>query len=334
MPAHTAGVHDVYSLLPERWRTLLLHLPVEQQRQLCEIRLRVGRPAMVVLQRNEQLFIGPFGLSGDSADGIVFDRRDGERLLQMLSNSSVYALEEQLRQGFLTLPGGHRVGFCGETVMADGRPRTIKHVGAFNIRIARAVPGCSEAVLPSIIGPLGVVRSTLIVSAPGCGKTTLLRDIARSLSYGVRGLRFEGATVGIIDERSEIAACHKGVPQHDVGPRTDVVDKCPKAFGIMQMLRAMSPGVIITDEIGREEDAVALQEALHAGVSVVASAHGTSWDDIVRRPGLQALLNPCAFSRVVLLSGRRGPGTVESVFEPRQWRSGMHKQAAASVNMA
>lgn len=309
---------SVLACLPARWRRACLLLTPDMQAELAELRLRVDRPVALVLRGRRGGWLGDAGFTEDVTTAPRFTRDDAERLLQAVSDSSVYALEEQLKEAFMTLPGGHRIGFCGETVLTAGVPRTVKHVGSFMIRIARAVPGCAEALLPDVVGSRGRIYSTLIVSPPGCGKTTLLRDFARALSYGCPRLGMSGMNVGIIDERSEIAATYKGVPQHDLGPRVDVVDNAPKSIGMMQLLRGMAPDVIVTDEIGRREDAVAVQEALHGGVAVFASAHGGSWHDVARRPGLESLVDPVAFARVVVLSNRRGPGTVEAVLDPRK----------------
>lgn len=346
----------VISYLPARLRPLFLRLPRSLLERLCEIRLRVERPLMVVGRGDEQLFIGRDGPSIDPRDAVPFTRVDEAEFLQLISRSSVYALEEELRHGFVTLPGGHRVGLCGEVVLEDGRPRTITHFGSFNVRIARAVPGAADAVVPNMVGRDGRVRNTIIISPPGGGKTTLLRDIARRLSWGgfrsddSPGRRSErdgrvaragprpgdgwpGLKVAVIDERSEIAACFQGVPQLDVGPRTDVIDRCPKAVGVMQMLRSMSPQVIITDEIGRAEDVTALLEAIHSGVSVVVSAHGNSWKEVAARPALQPIVRPCAFQLVVVLGRRGRPGAIEVVFEPDRSVDGGSSGAVAPVHI-
>ncbi|MFO7265096.1 MAG: stage III sporulation protein AA [Bacillota bacterium] len=307
-----AKLHVLF-FLPPRIASLIERLPAALVSDLKEIRLRVGRPVVVTDRRGRGWFVGPHGPAADPLDAATFRQEDAAEFLQIISRSSVYALEEEFRQGFVTLPGGHRVGLCGEVAVADGRPRTLRHVGSFTVRVAREVPGAADAVLPKVAPGGASPRHTLVISPPGGGKTTLLRDLARQLAA-----RWQ---VAVIDERSEIAACWHGVPQLDVGPCTDVLDRCPKAAGVMQVLRGMAPQVIITDEIGRPEDAAALLEAMNAGVAVVASAHGSSLEEVAARPALRALFDPCGFDVVVVLGGARAPGTVTAVVEPVKRRT-------------
>jgi stage III sporulation protein AA len=227
------------------------------------------------------------------------------KMLDVIFESSVYAHSDELRQGFLTLPGGHRVGFAGHVVTEGGQIRTMKYISALNVRLAKPVLGCGENVLPHLYSG-GRLCSTLLVSPPQAGKTTLLRDLARLVSE--KGLR----TV-VVDERGELAGCYHGIPQLDVGPRTDVLDACPKVDGVIMALRALSPQLIVTDEVGREADAIALQEAANAGVAVFASAHGRSIPELHRRPGLAMMLKAGSFERIIVLSSRLGPGTIEEI---------------------
>lgn len=311
----TALDRDILPYLPHRLRQSLAGLPAGHKARLLELRLRLGQPVSVVLAGEEQWFLGPQGLVGDPRQALRMSAADGQHLLAAISQSSVYALEGEFRQGYITLPGGHRIGFCGEAALDGDRIRTWRHIGAFNIRIARAVPGAADGVLPRLVAKGARIRHTLVVSPPACGKTTLLRDLARQISQGVPALGLPGATVAIVDERSEIAACREGMPQHDVGPRTDVIDRCPKAVAILQMVRAMAPQVLITDELGTARDAAAVLEACYAGVSVIASVHGATWEEVTARPVLGPLLAEGAFERAVVLSRRRGPGTVEAVLD-------------------
>lgn len=245
-------------------------------------------------------------------------REDCLQLLDLISNHSLYTMEEELRRGFITVRGGHRIGISGKAVLQGGRVKHIGDITGFNIRLAREIKGAGKQVLPQLLDPLShTVSDTLIISPPGRGKTTLIRDLARLISEGdwpSARSNWSALKVGIVDERSELAASHRGVPSFDVGPRTDVLDGCPKAEGMMMMIRSMSPDVIIVDEIGTIEDAQAIQEAVHAGIRVLATAHGTSLDDVSNRPALQQLLRAGIFARFVVLDGLAPAGTVEGIY--------------------
>jgi stage III sporulation protein AA len=286
------------------------HLPAP----LEEIRLREERPLHLVYDGGDA-FADPDGrLTPAPAKAVCATHDDLLRTFQLIAQGSVYAWEDEIRGGFLTVAGGHRVGLCGRAVTEGGSIRTIKHVSSLNIRIAREVPGAATALLPRI-ARAGRLISTLIISPPQAGKTTLLRDLVRQVSTGVPALGLRGCKVGLVDERSEVAGCHAGVPQRDVGPRTDVLDGCPKAEGMMLLIRALSPDVVAVDEIGRPADAEAVMEALHAGVAVLATAHGYGLEDVARRPALAELIRAGAFGRAAVLGRSRGPGTLEQVID-------------------
>jgi len=306
---------DILAYLPPGIRDIVACLPASTWEQLEEIRLRVGRPLVVTVREGER-FVSPEGVTAvGPSKAYLVTADDVKRMLQIITASSLYALEDELRSGFITLPGGYRVGLAGKVITEGGRVRTIKHIAGLNLRIAREVRGAADAVLPRVIRKPDQVYHTLIASPPRCGKTTLLRDLARQLSNGIPHLGFTGVTVVIVDERSEIAGCYRGIPQCDVGLRTDVLDGCPKVEGMMLALRALSPRVIVTDEIGREEDARALEEILNAGVKVIATAHAFSPEDLVRRPAFTYLFRLRLFERLVLLSRRYGPGTVDRIID-------------------
>lgn len=280
-----------------------------------EIRLRLEGPLMVVTPCGDRC-LGPSGVPvADPRAAYPVSAEDFRRTFELVSGSSVYALEEELRQGFITLPGGHRVGLCGRAVVRNGAIRTQRDIGSLNVRIAREVPGAADALLPLLVDAAGLPMSTLVFSPPGMGKTTLLRDLARQISSGRPDLGLGGLRVGVVDERSELGGSRQGRPTRDLGPRTDVLDGCPKAVGLTLLLRAMGPQVIVTDEVGRPEDAEALGEAVRCGVRVLASAHAGSLGEAASRPVLRGLLEAGVFGRLVRLGTRRGPGTVEEVWD-------------------
>lgn len=254
-----------------------------------------------------------FSGSNPSFPSLVVTKEEIEHTLSLVSDCSYYALESEFANGYITIPGGHRVGLSGQAaVWADGTVR-IREVSGLCFRIARAVRGAGALLARELAGPRGRLASTLIVSPPGAGKTTLLRDLCRISGEGMPEAGIAPSQVGIVDERSEIAACYGGVPQHDVGPRADVLDRCPKARGIMMVLRAMGPEVIATDEIGGEDDAKAVAAAISGGAVVLATCHGDSLEQVRKRPYSRWLTSEGYFDKAVVLSKRRGPGTVEYV---------------------
>lgn len=305
---------EILPLLAPRVADLLKTAVARLPAPLEEIRLREARPLHLVLSGAETFLTANGDLTPDPAQADRATHDDLLRTFQLLAQGSVYAWEDEVRHGFLTIRGGHRVGLAGRAVTENNQLRTIKQVSSLNIRIAREVPGAAAALLPRLVQK-GKLMSTLLISPPQAGKTTLLRDLVRLVSTGVPANNLSGSKVGLVDERSEIAGCYAGVPQRDVGPRTDVLDACPKAEGLMLLIRALSPQVVAVDEIGRPEDAAAVMEALHAGVAVLATAHANTLDDLRRRPALAELLNAGAFQRVAVIGRSRGPGTVEQLID-------------------
>lgn len=310
---------EILAFFPPDLARVLSGLDAELAACALELRVRLARPLSLVCARGDCLLDARGRPAPTVGEAFFPNRRHLEALVDSLTGGSRYAVEQQLRQGYLTLPGGHRAGFSGRTVLgADAAVRTLTDIASVNLRVARAVYGAARPVLPRLLRREdGRIRlaSVLVISPPGAGKTTLLRDLARLASTGVPDAGLEGQQVVIVDERSEIAGCYQGVPQHDVGPRTDVLDGCPKAEGILWAIRALNPDVLVTDEIGAAGDANALLRACHTGIALVASAHAADPARARRRSGLQELLDRGAFDRIVTLSSRLGPGTVESVEE-------------------
>lgn len=307
-----SDVKEIMTILPASVRTILTTLPSAVRENLEELRLRQNQP-MEIRYGQQSSYVSPSGqLTANARLGWIFTEEQAGKLLNLISQHSLYALEEELKRGYITVVGGHRIGIAGKVVMEHGEVKGIRDVTSFNIRIAREKRGVAQRVLPYLFEN-GRIQNTLIVSPPQCGKTTLLRDIARSLSYGSEWA--SSRKVAIVDERSELAGCLNGVPQRDVGPRTDVLDACPKAVGMMMMIRSMSPDVVVVDEIGRAEDGEAVWEAIHAGVAIVCSAHGVDVSEVAQRPTLGKLISHGVFSRYVVLNRSNGAGTIQGIYD-------------------
>lgn len=306
-------LNTIAEILPQQTKSIINRLPASIVQELEEIRIRELRP-MEIVYGGKYAFVTAEGLTVmDPAQAYAATKEECLKLLDLLTNHSVYTLEEELRQGFITIYGGHRVGLAGRTVTEGGKVKLLREISSFNIRIARPVAGCGESVLPLLRDELQkTIHHTLVISPPQRGKTTLIRDLSRLISSGIWGRdrpRWSGRKVGIVDERSEVAASLHGVPQFDVGPRTDVLDRCPKAEGMMMMIRSLSPEILVVDEIGTWADAEAVKEAVNAGIRVLATAHGENIEQIRQRPIFAELMRGHTFHRYVVLnqdaSGRR-----------------------------
>ncbi|MBQ8392055.1 MAG: stage III sporulation protein AA [Clostridia bacterium] len=255
-------------------------------KDMQEIRLCAGRNAAVIK-------------SGRLMDtGVYISKEALDKIIASMCRGSMYAMQTSLVQGFLTLSGGHRVGVCGRCVTENGRVTHLTDISSICIRVAKEVKGAANEVM-EYLECNGRLYNTLIISPPGCGKTTLLRDIARRIG--------ENHKVCIADERSEIAACKKGIPSYDVGKYTCVMDCVPKAEGILMMLRTMAPEVIITDETGSRSEGDAIRSLVNCGAKIITTAHGYS------DGGSEKYADKDIFERIIILSGRNGPGTVEKI---------------------
>lgn len=313
---------EISPVLPPNLQALLAAAPAEILACTEEVRLRQGRPLLLTAAGRDIMLTAEGRVTEQAGTACFITASDIAKAAQLISGSSIYAFEDEIRSGFITIRGGHRVGITGRAVLEGGRVKTIKNISGFNIRVAREIKGAADKFVPYLFNrQAGVFFHTLVISPPGCGKTTLLRDIIRQISNGLPAHNITGQTVGLVDERSEIAGCYLGVPQKDIGIRTDVLDACPKAEGMMMLLRAMAPKVIAADEIGRREDALAVEEALNAGVKVLTTAHGKDRDDLRQRPVLKELLAGNVFERLVILSRSRGVGTVEAVLDCKTGRN-------------
>lgn len=301
-------------LFPPAIRSVLGRIRVWDEVE--EVRLKAKRPLLLRLTR-EDFFVSPGGsLVKNPGEAYQVSLEEINKTLNVASGASLYAFEEELRSGYITLQGGHRLGLSGKAVLEKGRIRTLKYISSLNLRVAREVRGAADGVLPHVVtGSPPRVCHTLILSPPRAGKTTFLRDMIRQLSDGVPALNFPGVVVGLVDERSELAACFQGVPQLGIGARTDVLDACPKAEGIRLMVRAFGPEVVATDEIGRAEDARAVEDAVNAGVKVVATAHAASLEELKSRPFFRYLFALGVVERFVMLARHEKPGRIAAVLD-------------------
>lgn len=290
---------DIIGIFPLKIGNLLKERFLKEQ--IYEVRIKIGKPILV------------YSKFGESIINYICTKEDVNSMVQKISNYSLYAYEEDIRQGFITIKGGHRIGIAGECVMEKGEVKTIRNISSVNIRICREIIGCSDKVM-KYISSKHRVYNTIIISPPKCGKTTIIRDIARNISNGISSLGASGRKVVVIDERSEIGACHLGIPQSDLGMRTDVLDNCLKREGLIMAIRSLSPEVLICDEIGTKGDIEALMMAFNSGVNLITTIHGFTIEDLYKRKVFGDLLDNEILERAIILSNRNGIGTVENVY--------------------
>ena len=292
------NTEKIFGRLPDFMQRTIKDMPPEITDNFEEIRIRSCRDTLI--------------LSG----GREISLHDGEKItpgileetLNRLLDYSYYAYEEELSKGYITIEGGHRVGICGRVTLKEDKVHLIKDISSLNIRRSRQIIGASSKVIRAVFDDKkNTISNTLIISPPKCGKTTILRDLARVLSN-------KGFKTGICDERSEIAGCYNGETSYDLGSRTDILDGCPKAEGILMLIRAMSPDVIITDEIGKREDVKAIEAALCAGVRIITTIHGSSYEDVAAS-AVGELVQNHVFDTLIFLTATPKTGTVKRIMK-------------------
>ena len=276
-----------------RIRDTLNFISAQEFETFQELRFRTGSPAFVKKSSGE-FFINTNGhITEKPVDSFIPENDDINTFIKLLSGYSVYAFEEEIKNGFITIQGGHRIGLVGRTVIKDGSISSLTDFSGINIRISHQIKGCGESILPYIFNK-NQVLSTIIISPPGEGKTTLLRDLIRLISL-------KGKNVSVADERGEIAGTFKGRAGNDLGTHTDVMDGCPKNEGMMMLLRSMSPDVIAVDELGGGEKISSIELILTSDVSFICTINGNSMQDAINSIGMEKSLSMAYFKRFIEL---------------------------------
>lgn len=261
---------------------------------LEEIRIRVNREILLKIGQVEYKL------------NYIVSSKEILEILQKICDNSIYTYQNQICNGYITIKGGHRVGITGSVVFKDGQVINISHIYSLNFRIAKEVIGCSNKILKYILNiKENTVFNSIILSPPGRGKTTLLRDCVRNISDGIEEIGFKGINVGVVDERGEIAAMYKGIPQNDLGKRTDILDNVSKDIGMKMLIRSMNPNVIVADEIGTAEDVLAINYAVCSGIKGIFTAHGSTLNDIILNPILKKLYEIKVIEKIILIEKDR-----------------------------
>ncbi|MDF2907986.1 MAG: hypothetical protein K0R34_3307 [Herbinix sp.] len=308
---------ELLKILSLKLRTVFGKLTIDFDK-LQEIRLRINAPLLVIYNNQESFISEEAKLVNSPAKAVIVTRNEVRETMEYISNYSLYAFEEEIKQGFITINGGHRIGIAGKIIIEEDVIKGMKHISFINVRLAHQVKGCADRVLPYLINKQNNgIYHTLIISPPRCGKTTLLRDVIRQLSDGSDLLA--GMSIGVVDERSEIGACYMGTPQNELGIRTDILDCCPKAKGMLMLIRSMSPQIIAVDELGSKEELEAIDYVIGCGCKLIATVHGSSLEDIRNKPTLGELIEKRLFERYIILSNVRGIGHIEEIYDT-QWK--------------
>ena len=281
------NLEELYRYFPSNIYNLLKSTAIQNskiEQELQEIRIRVNKPIILKLRKLEVV--------------IEYEISQTEilQIVEKLCNNSIYAYKNQMCEGFITIKGGHRVGITGSAVMDNGKIINIKYITSLNFRVAREVENCSYSILNQVVDVKNdTINNTLIVSPPGKGKTTMLRDLIKNISNGIPKINFRGRNCGVVDERGEIAAMYQGIPQNNVGIRTDIIENISKAKGMKMLIRSMSP------EIGSKEDIQAIKEAMLSGVKGIFTMHGRNLNDIKANTYINELIENKTIEKIIFL---------------------------------
>lgn len=277
--------------------------------QLCELRLREGSPVIVNIS-GENYYLGKNNMTKNSNEALCVSRGFLSSVIQKISNNSIYTINDQMIDGYVTIAGGIRVGVCGEVVSVDGKVRTIKNISSLNFRFPHNIRNCSLPIYNYVVGDNGVYN-TLIVSPPGAGKTTMLRDLIYQMSF-----RENLINILVCDERKELSEIFGGNEITKL-KNVDIVSGSTKKFAFSNGIRSMKPSVIVTDEIDLGRDIDDIKNALTSGVKVIASIHANSVFDLKKKSAFSDIIYNNLFDRYIVLSCANGVGTIEGVYDEK-----------------
>ena len=312
---------ELMNLFPDRIRKYFDSV-LEEAEVIQEVRLRSKKP-VIIRKAGKDYYLslkgdlkGPFFSTITMAmePPLVFHPDDIEDIFRHICRDSVFAYTDELKNGFVTVPGGHRVGVTGHAVIessGNALVETLRNISALNIRVSHELKGIAEPVLRSIMRE-GEFKNTVIVSPPGAGKTTLLRDMIRVLSDGTL---YDGYHIGVVDERSEIGGMYMGECQNELGIRTDILDGCPKIRGIDMLIRSMAPQIVAVDELGSAEESKAIIRACYCGCKVLATIHGFGVHEIMEQSVMEPLVKDKMIRYYIVLSTKNGVGTLEGIYD-------------------
>ena len=291
--------NDILRYFPDNIRVVLEN-EINNNLVIEEIRIRNSKPIILKLNNSEKII------------NYIVQTEDVLKTLQSICENSIYSYQNQICEGFITIKGGHRIGITGSAVIENNKVKNINYISNLNFRIARQIIGCSNNIIKEIINQEeNTIYNTLIVSSPGAGKTTLLRDIIRNLSNGT--VEITGKNIGVVDERGEIAAMYKGIPQNDLGIRTDIIENIKKSIGMKMLIRSMAPEIIVADEIGSKEDVQEINYAVCSGIKGIFTAHGNSLEDLKLNPAIAELIEKNIFEKLVFLD-KKHKGKVNKIY--------------------
>ena len=296
-------MEEILKYFPQDMASIINENIRSKQSEVQEIRVRVNQ--CIILKFNGEERIMPYRVS----------QNEILQILQKLCDNSIYSYQNQIINGYITIKGGHRVGITGDVVLENGKVINVKYISSLNFRIAHKIIDCSTPVLRYVLNTkTNEIYNTLIVSSPGAGKTTLIKDLVNKISNGIPEIYFQGLDVTVIDERGEIAACFEGVPQNDLGIRTDVLQNVTKKKKKKMAVRSMAPKVIVADEIGNKEDVEAIEYAACSGVKGIFTAHGDRLEEVLANSELEKLLKSEIIERIIFLD-KKTKGKISKVYE-------------------